>query len=224
MTAYTDSLSLFFGNNENLLKAVMALCSIKNFKAGDTILAQEDEGDEVFCLLEGQVRALVLSIEGHEIWLDDFGPGEIFGEMAAIGGFERSSNIVALTNLTVAVFPGNQFLALMRKEGSLGLKVSEVLVKRIRATTQRMFELSALSAPGRVYAELLRISEALEEEGVETRIIKPVPVAATFALSVNSTRETVTRAISDLKRLGLIRREEDALIILAPKKLGGLIN
>jgi CRP-like cAMP-binding protein len=219
-----NSLSLFFGNNEDILKTVIASCSIKYFNASDTLLAQEDESNEVFCLMEGKVKALILSVEGHEIWLDDFGPGEIFGEMAAIGGFERTSNIVALTNVTVAVFPAEKFLALMRNYGSIGLAVSKILVKRIRTTTLRMFELSALSAPGRVYAELLRISEAFEDGGSEKRIIRPIPVASNFAKSVNSTRETVTRAINDLKKRGLISREGETLIILAPRKLGGLIN
>lgn len=224
MAAHTDSLSLFFGTNEGLLKTAMAFCSIKNFKAGDTLLMQDDDSNEVFCLLEGQTKAFVLSAEGHEIWLDEFSPGEIFGEMAAIGGFERTSNVVALTNVTVAVFSGKKFLELMRQDGALGLKVSQVLVKRVRSTTQRMFELSALSAPGRVYAELLRISETFQEGSNEKRIIQPVPVASSFALSINSTRETVTRAVNDLKRRGLLRREGDMLIILAPEKLNSLIS
>ncbi|MCH8347055.1 MAG: Crp/Fnr family transcriptional regulator [Proteobacteria bacterium] len=219
-----DPLSLFFGNDKDVLAAVKASCSLRRFDNGATLLAEEEEDNEVFLLLEGKVRAIVLSAEGHEIWLDDFGPGEIFGEMAALGGFERTSNIIAVTDVTVAIFPAKKFLGLMKRHGSIGLAVSKILVQRMRSTTRRMFELSALSAPGRIYAELLRLSKPYEEVGGEKRIISPAPVLSVFAGRVNSTRETVSRAINDLEKRGLIIREGKALIIITPRKLSGLIS
>lgn len=218
-----DPFTEFFGNREEILRAAKASSSIRHFEAGDTLLAQEDKDNEVFCLLEGKAKAMVLSAEGHEIWLDDFSPGQIFGEMAAISGSERTSNIVAVTNVTVAVFPAEKFLALMRQYGTVGLAISRLLVERVRSTTRRMFELSTLSAPGRIYAELLRLSKAYGEGGGEKRVIKPAPVLSVFAKRVNLTRETVSRAINELEKRGLIIRKDDALIIIAPKKLGGLI-
>lgn len=224
MTQAIGSLSLFFGNNEKILEAVIASSSMRRFSAEDTLFVQEKEDNEVFYLLEGKVRAFLLSAEGHEIWLDDFYPGEIFGEMAAIGGFERTSNIAAISDVTVAVFPAEKFLNLMRQYGSIGLAVSGALVRRIHSTTQRMFELSVLSAPGRVYAELLRVSIIFSAGGDEKRIIQPSPVLSNFARRINSTRETVSRAINDLEKRGLIIREEKAMIIIAPQKLDSLIS
>jgi CRP-like cAMP-binding protein len=218
-----EPLSIFFGHSEDILGAAKASSSVRHFEAGDTLLAQEDRDNEVFCLLEGEARAMVLSAEGHEIWLDDFGPGMIFGEMAALGGFKRTSNIVAITKVTVAVFPCEKFLALMHQYGSVGLAVSRLLVERVRSTTRRMFELSTLSAPGRIYAELLRLSETYDEGG-EKRMIKPAPVLSVLAKRVNLTRETASRAINGLEKQGLIIRKDDALIIIAPKKLGDLIG
>lgn len=219
-----DSLSHFFGNDEKVLSAVKMSCSIRHFTSGEILVHQKDRNNEVFVILKGQVRAFVLSSEGHEIWLDDFGRGEIFGEMAAIGGFERTSNVVAVTKVTTAIFPADKFLDLMTQFGSIGIAVSEVLVKRIRATTRRMFELSVLSAPGRIYAELLRLSKPLNGGMGEKEIISPLPVFSSIAHRVNSTRETVSRAINDLERRGLIIRENDSLVIITPKKMGQLIT
>ena len=172
----------------------------------------------------GKVKAVVFSMEGHEIWLNDIYKGEIFGEIAAIGGFKRTSNVVAETKGTVAVFSAEDFLKLMNQHGSFGIKLSEILIKRIRSITRRMFELSVLSAPGRVYSELLRISSPFSSDEKERRIIKPLPILSVLAKRVNSTRETVSRAINDLEKRGLIIRTEKALIIITPRELSGLIS
>lgn len=219
-----NPLSIFFGNNAKTLTKVKTICSLKDFDKGITLISQDDTDNEVFLLLKGKVKAVVLSAEGHEIWLNDINSGEIFGEIAAICGFKRTSSIVAETKGTVAVFSAEDFLNLMSEHGSIGIKLSEILIKRIRSISRRMFELSVLSAPGRVYSELLRLSSPLSSEEKERRIIKPLPILSEMAKSVNSTRETVSRAINDLEKRGLIIRSEKALIIITPRKLSGLIS
>ncbi|MCG8506943.1 MAG: Crp/Fnr family transcriptional regulator [Sphingomonadales bacterium] len=215
-------LSRFVGGDSGVLAAVQAAAKLRNFSAKQIIVGQDGADKDVFCLLKGQARAVVYSSEGHEIWLDDFGPGDLFGEMAALTDMHRSADIVAASNVAVAVFAARDFITLMEEFGEFGLAVSRRLVERIRHTTQRMFELSVLSAPGRVYAELLRAAEHGNLEGSEIREIRPVPQITELARRINSTRETVSRTINDLERRGLVIRERGAMTILAPKQLGAL--
>ena len=44
-----------------------------------------------------------------------------------------------------------------------------------------------------------------------------------FALQVQSTRETVSRAINALEKRGIIRRDEQGLTVVAPHRLEELI-
>jgi CRP/FNR family transcriptional regulator, cyclic AMP receptor protein len=46
---------------------------------------------------------------------------------------------------------------------------------------------------------------------------------STFALHVQSTRETVSRTISALEKRGIIKRDGDALTVVAPHRLEELI-
>jgi predicted transcriptional regulator len=48
-------------------------------------------------------------------------------------------------------------------------------------------------------------------------------VLTSLAVRVNSTRETVSRSINALERRGIIRREADTLIIVAPHRLEEMI-
>jgi len=55
------------------------------------------------------------------------------------------------------------------------------------------------------------------------RSIRPAPVLSALALRVQSTRETVSRAVNALERRGIIRRDADGLTIVAPQRLQELI-
>jgi len=53
--------------------------------------------------------------------------------------------------------------------------------------------------------------------------IAPAPVLSQLALQVQSTRETVSRAISALEKRGIIRRDPQGLTVVAPHRLEELI-
>jgi CRP/FNR family cyclic AMP-dependent transcriptional regulator len=81
-----------------------------------------------------------------------------------------------------------------------------------------MYERSALSAVGRVYAELLRDAKRAPD-----LTISPAPVLSELALRVSTTRETASRAVNALERRGIIRRDATSLTIVAPQRLESLI-
>lgn len=174
-----DSLAL---TEENARAALISRAELRRYPPGASVIAQDDEEDQVFLLLDGSVRVVLLSEGGQEIWLDTLQPGTIIGE--------------------------------------LGLALSRILARRVHHTTQRMFELSALSAPGRIYAEILRMSE--RSPAGQTRIIRPIPSLTAIALRVNTTRETVSRTVSGLERRGLLRRQDNAFELVDPDHLARL--
>jgi DNA-binding transcriptional regulator YhcF (GntR family) len=81
-----------------------------------------------------------------------------------------------------------------------------------------MVEISTLSAAGRIHAELLR-----QARRSASLTIEPVPVVSEFALLVQTTRETASRAINELERSGIIRREPNRLKVVAPHRLEELV-
>ncbi len=206
--------------DEDIAQQLKTKARIRRFDPKTTIVLRHAEDRDVFVLLEGRARAVVYSSEGHEIWLDDLVPGDIFGEMAALAEMPRTAEIRAVEPVAVAVYSDAEFLRMMGRHGHLGIVIARRLIDRLQRTTQRMYELSALSAPGRVYAELLRSAEFGRDEGREAGVIRPPPQITELAKRVNSTRETASRTISDLERKGLVIRREDCLIVLAPKELG----
>ncbi len=205
----------FFGDKPHVLDDLEQKSTYVQFTPGETIFAEEEEGNSVFYILSGTVKAVLYSQDGEEIWLDEFGSGTLFGEMAVLSQESRTADIVASSNVELACFTAACFIELMETHGIIGVKVSKMLANRVHKTTRRMFELTAVSAKGRVYSELLRLAETSED----TLTIKNLPAYTVIAKRINSTRETVSRTVNDLARHGFVKKEGTSLQILVPEEL-----
>ena len=199
-------------------RGLIASADVRLFDPNTTIIAQDDNDDFVYLLLEGSARVVLLSESGQEIWIDAFGAGAVFGELATLTGQPRTTEIIAETECRLACYNGTTFTALMNMHGPIALSVARLLARRINHTTQRMFELSAMSATGRVYAELLRMSAPAGSLG-PARQVRPAPSMIELARRVNTTRETASRTVNALERQGLLRRSESALELVDPELL-----
>ena len=72
--------------------------TVRRVAAGATLVQQDDEGDEVYVVLDG---VLGLEIDGRE--LAEIGPGAVVGERAMLEGGRRTATLRAVTACKVAV-------------------------------------------------------------------------------------------------------------------------
>lgn len=187
---------------------------VRHYPARACLVRQGDRSATAFLLVVGRAHALLYGADGQLILLHDYGPGDLFGALGDAGGAEEEADVVAVDSVRAFLLEAATLVELAERDGAIGLALSRLLLKRLRATSARMYERAAMSAPGRVGAELLRM--AREREG---NAIRPAPVIAELALKVGTTRETASRTVSMLLRRGLLRRDADALIVVAPARL-----
>ncbi len=194
----------------------------REYAAQELIIDRASDTNDVYFIVSGRVRVVNFSYAGREVSYDEIGAGTVFGELAAIDGAPRSATVVALGKTTTAALPPKEFVRLIKENPDFALSIMKRLVEIVRGSTARIMDLSTLGAPGRIYAELLRMAVVSETDA--SARIEPVPVHADIASRVGSTRESVTRAISELTRRGLIEREGDALVIADVEQLHDLIE
>ena len=94
----------------------------------------------------------------------------------------------------------------------------------VRASNSRIMELSSLGAHNRVYAEILRMARSAAGCGEGRLRIEPAPHHGDIASRVSTTRETVTRALSDLSRQGIVSRDHDALVVTDAERLADMVE
>ena len=149
--------------------------------------------------------------------------GEHFGELAAIDGLPRSTSVQALENSLLAFLPAEAFHDLLRRHGEIMFRVVERLVTVVRESTERIMDLTTLGATQRVYAEILRLAVP-DVASPSLRVIRSVPPAHAIAARTGTARETVVRALSQLREGNIIRRKGRNLYILDPARLERIVE
>lgn len=173
---------------------------------------QGENNEKIGYVLSGRAKAIAFSENGEATWVGYFRKNEFFGHTALLSDNTPPFEIIAETDIEVLFVTTKTMKQLLIEQESLGLEMAADLAKRLDDMTRRLIEAFTLSAKGRICAELARLSRVI---GIapDTRIIRPNPVFVELAERVNSTRETVSRTVSDLQKKGILAREPGAIII-----------
>ena len=195
----------------------------RRFAAGEAITAQDMSTAHIFYVVSGNATAMAYSVSGDRTWLGRFEPGDFIGDMAMLSNSPVPYEVRADTDMDVIAVPLTAMEALMDAKAGVSKAVATGLATRLHMAMQRLSEAFTLSASGRVCAELTRLSVPVGSDP-DRHVIRPGPVFTELALRVSSTRETVSRTVSRLQKMGVVSRAPGALIIENPERLNDEIN
>ena len=188
-------------------------CAWYRYDKGAEIIAQQDKGREVYFIASGAVRVRSYTAAGRQVSFRDVEAGSIVGDIAAVDGGPRSTDICALVESVLAVLPAAAFLLLLREQPVVHERYLRYLTGLIRLLTARVTELSALAVPQRVRAEVLRLALHARSQGKNLAAIDPAPTHGEIAAQASTTREQVTRELSALTKRGLLQKQGSALLV-----------
>ncbi len=111
------------------------------YPKGAYIFKQGDTGQEMYYILVGNVRVEKIAGQVKKV-LAEMGPGDYFGEMAALIEAPRTASVQATEDSNVAVIDGNTFRDLLRESGDVSLFMLKEFSIRIRQTGIALGELT----------------------------------------------------------------------------------
>jgi len=206
-------IGLFVELDDEALSRVVARCSVSNRARNTEILSFRDESNDVFFILEGRIQVKNYSEHGREFIFSDFGAGQIFGEFSAIDGLPRSASVVAMDDSVVARMKAADFVALLRTDFDLTLRLLRILTGKARGLSDRIFDLIALNARDRICFELVRLAGGGVREGARV-MIRPAPTHYEIAARIGSHREAVTRELNHLVSRGYVELGRRHVVII----------
>lgn len=185
------------------------------------ILRENDWGSCVYCILSGWVKIQTYNLDGKEVTLGILGPGELFGEMAALDKVPRSTNVITLKPTVVGNIPASDFVSLVYAEPQAGIQLAKLMARRLRQVNRRL-RLREADSHARVADILLFLAE---DQGKQGRSGVEIPNLSHRELSRLSgmARETVTRVLGKLEKQGFIQRDQDILRIVDINALEGML-
>ena len=193
------------------------------YGAGQIIVHHQDQSRDVYFVVSGKVRAIIYSPAGKAVTFRDIGPGDMFGEMAAVDGKPRSATVEAIEPSFLGQMSEQDFGRAMIEQPRIAIGLLQHAVGQIRVLTTRIFEFSTLAVNNRIQAELLRLAR---QAGVDGNIatIAPAPKHAEIASRISTHREAVAREISRLEALGLLERKSRRIVITDLKRLARMVE
>ncbi len=192
-------------------------------QAKELVFDMQSSGTELYFIVEGALQVVNYSPAGREVSFAQVPAGGYIGEMSSIDLKTRSATVVAMEGTVLASITSGIFKKLIVDYPKIALVVLQDLAAMVRAADERIMDLSTLSAINRVHSELLRLA-VVDEDDDNMAVISPILTHSDIAARASTTRETVSRVLSNLSRIRILDREQDAFRVLDVERLTNLIE
>ncbi|HUO33360.1 MAG TPA: Crp/Fnr family transcriptional regulator [Candidatus Acidoferrum sp.] len=183
------------------------------YPAGAVLFLEKQDPHGVFILCGGKVKLSISSSEGKTLILRLAEPGEILGLAAVFTGRPYEATAETMHPSQVAFIRRSDFLRLMEKHKEIYQAATRQLSRLYRGACEQLRTIGLSgSAPEKVARLLLEMSSGRAPACTGVSITMPL-THEEIASCIGSTRETVTRTLSDFKAKRLVAFRGSTLTI-----------
>ena len=203
----------FCGLSPEVLKSFSSASHLSTYPGGAILFVEGQTPRGVVVLCSGKVKLSTTSRDGKVLILKMAEPGEALGLSAVISGTPYELTAETAGPCQVNFIDRESLMRLLDKYGELGLHSAQALSREFQSAYRDIHDLVlARSSAGKLARLLLSWSAGREGAGREIRIRSSM-THEEIAQMIGSSRETVTRLLSELKKKELIRLEGSTLVI-----------
>jgi CRP/FNR family cyclic AMP-dependent transcriptional regulator len=206
----------FWGALADDERAVLAdLGRVTLYPPGAVLCVEGDPATHVFVLVEGWVKILGVTSDGHELTLALRGHGDTVGEVAGETTGYRTATVQAVGPVRALIVPYEKFSLFLDTHAGADHAYRRMVTRRWTDAESRLRQRAVTSGAQRLAGLLLELAGQRASEG-------GTPIALTqeeLASLTGASRATVTRALSNWRRRGLIRTGQRDITVLDPETL-----
>jgi len=181
----------------------------RQFSAGTVIYRDGESAELAFLLQSGRVR-LLKKVGSMERSLRVVRPGDLFGELALLGGSLHHTTAVALENSIALALDRATFGQVLGSNPEVGSRMLEQLIRRLRDAEDQIEILMVRDQHSKVVIALTKLAE--QQLGAEQRPdgqvvlrVSPLELSAHVGLDV----DTVKRIVMQLRESGYVRIQDE---------------
>lgn len=210
---YLRRLNLFEGMAPVEVEAISRRLRERPCHRRDTLLDPQAPGDRIYLVKSGSVRLYRLNREGRELTTAVLRPGQLFGTSSLFGTGDSQSFVEALEECYICEATAEEFLRIMVDHPLLAARMTVMLARQLLRMEQQVERLAFQEVPERLAQALVQLAE---DNGGE---LPPNLTHEELAKLVGTTRETVTKALSQFADRGIVEIGYRKLVILDPEGL-----
>jgi len=198
---------------EPALKALQKIKHTTTYPAGAILFLEGQSARGVYILCRGRVKLLTTSSDGRTLILKIAEPGEGLGLSSVIGGKPYGVTAEILQPAQLTYIPREDFLKFIREHGEASLHFARHLGRDCHSAYDLLRTIGLAQS---VSEKLARFLLEWSSKGVMSDGILRVKLALTheeMAQLIGTTRETVTRTLSTLKKQRIIELAGSTLLL-----------
>lgn len=190
-------------------------------KRNTVICSQGTKVSNLYLIKQGEIWLTRLSSDGRETLISIIGPGEFFGESSLLGGSEVTFSARATKRSKLLLLPERKFKLLLDDPWACRTLL-ETIARRCDDAWTQMELLGCTHVRDKVRSGLIWLSGRF---GVETQEGVRIDLNQTqLARMVGCARETLSREVSELRRLRAIQvcqsNGRKSFLVVNPEELG----
>jgi CRP/FNR family transcriptional regulator, global nitrogen regulator len=186
----------------------------RRFKARDTIFTPGDPDDQLYFLLEGTVRLYKIYGDYKEATTALLREGGVFGKLSLVEGRWQDVFAEAVTEVRVASVQKNTLAEVMKRRPDFAMKLFSSFSERLRQSDEVIESLLHREVSTRLATLLLNLGDRFGEPDRAGTVLDVRLTHQDLANMVASTREAVSKAMSEFQREGFIEVQNRKIVIL----------
>jgi CRP/FNR family transcriptional regulator len=222
MTCNVRQEGAFCAFSLSVRRAVDAVSHRNILPAGAILFVEGQSPRGVFFLCTGRVKLSTTSKEGRVLILKQAEAGEPLGLSAAISGTNYEMTAETAVPSQVNFIDRKDLSSLLQSESEIGLRAAQWLSRDFQSAYRDMHDLVLARTSEGKLARLLLSCAPLQMPEMEEFRLRSRMTHEEMAQRIGSSRETVTRLLSELKRRQLIRSEGSTLVVRKRSELEAL--
>jgi CRP-like cAMP-binding protein len=132
IVAFLQRVPLLQGLNNRQLERLAKRFVERDYPSGRIIVTQGQGGEGFFIVEAGRAEAVREKSDGTKVVVNQFGPGDFFGELALLDDGLRTATVTATEGTKCLVLTRWDFLGTLKEDAEMAVEVLQELARRFR--------------------------------------------------------------------------------------------
>ena|SRR5271163_1929248 len=195
------------------MKEFEALEHLSLYPANAILFIEKDTPRGVFVLLEGRVKLSISSSEGKKLILRFVNPGELLDVTATLSGNAYEITAETQHNCRVAFVRRDAFLSFLARHPEAYQSIAKELSQNYQTVCEKLRSVVLSSSVPERLARLLLEWDGIGQETERGTRVKLSMTHEEIGEYIGTSRESITRALSDLKHRKMVMLKGSTLMI-----------
>lgn len=212
-------INIFDGVDSRTLDEIDKLTTRREFKKGDILFMEGDEPENLWFILDGEVKIFKEFASGKSVILAIFGAGSVVAEVAVIDGMPYPATCKAATAGVAATLKRSDALKVVTTNPAVALRLMQGLGRKLRNLTGDLGSMAVQSVIRRLSRLLVKLAEKMGTPDGDKVELELFLTRKDLAECIGTSFEVAVRGLRRLQDENVIEIHGKRLVVCDMKRL-----